>query len=171
MKNINLKNLLSVLVLFCLLATTLSSCKSSSVVPPTTTETTTTTNVTTVIRDTVFEIQKDSSYYKAYVECINGKPVINQKEKVESKKGAYLQPPKVNLKDNILTVDCTAEAQKLFAQWKDVYIKENKSTIEKVPYPVPAEFSWWEKTQIILGRIFIGIAVLLGLGFAFKNRN
>lgn len=170
MKNINLKNLLSVLFLFCLLVTTLSSCKSSSVVPPTTKETTTTTDVTTVVRDTAFEVPKDSSFYRAYIECVNGKPVISQKTKVESKKGAYLQPPKVNLKDNILTVDCTAEAQKLFAQWKDVYTKENKSTVEKVPYPVPANLSWWQNTQIILGRILIGLALLVGLGFAFKNR-
>jgi hypothetical protein len=168
MKNINLKNLLSVLFLFCLLVTTLSSCKSSSVVPPTTKETTTTTNVTTVVRDTVFEVQKDSSFYRAYIECVNGKPVISKKPTI--KKGNYLQPPKVNLKDNILSIDCTAEAQKLFAQWKDVYTKENKSTIERVPYPVPADLSGWQKTQIILGRIFLFILALLGLGFAFKNR-
>lgn len=168
MKNINLKNLLSVLFLFCLLVTTLSSCKSSSVVPPTTKETTTTTNVTTVVRDTVFEVQKDSSFYRAYIECVNGKPVISKKPTI--KKGKYVQPPKVNLKDNILSIDCTAEAQKLFAQWKDVYTKENKSTIERVPYPVPANLSFWQSTQIILGRIFLFILAIIGLGFAFKNR-
>lgn len=168
MKNINLKNLLSVLFLFCLLVTTLSSCKSTSVVPPTTKETTTVTNVTTVVRDTVFEVQKDSSFYRAYIECVNGKPVISKKP--TATKGKYLQPPKVNLKDNILSIDCTAKAQKLFAQWKDVYIKENKSTVEKVPYPVPADLSWWQNTQIILGRIFLFVLALLGLGFAFKNR-
>lgn len=170
MKNLKLKNLLS-LFLFCLLVTTLVSCKSSSVVPPTTTtDSTRTTTKTVIIRDTVFEIQKDSSYYRAYLECVNGKIVLKEKTVPLTTKGDYLKSPKVNLKDNILTVDCEAEAQKLFVQWKDVYIKEHQQLIKKIPYAVPANLSWWQQTQIILGRIFIGIAVLLGLGFAFKNR-
>lgn len=170
MKNLKLKNLLSFLFLFCLLVTTLVSCKSTGVVPPTTTETTNTTTKTEVVRDTTFEIPKDSSYYRAYLECVNGKIALKEKTLPLSIKGNYLKPPKVNIKDNILTVDCEAEAQKLFAQWKDVYIKEHQQIIQKIPYPVPAQFSWWEQTQIILGRIFIALVILLGLGFAFKNR-
>lgn len=169
MKNFKLKNL-SILLFFCLLATTLVACKSAGVVPPTTIETTNTVTKTEVVRDTVFKIQKDSSYYKAYLECVNGKVVINPQAKPESKKGKHLKPPKVNIKDNIITVDCDAEAQELFAQWKDIYIKEHQLKIEKIPYPVPAQLSYWQKTQIILGRLLILIAVLIGLGFALKNR-
>lgn len=169
MKNLKLKNLLS-LFLFCLLVTTLVSCKSSSVVPPTTTETIKTITKTEVIRDTVFEIQKDSSYYRAYLECVNGKVVLKEKTVPLATKGNYLKPPKVNIKDNILIVDCEAEAQKKFARWKEVYTDAVIKTITEHPYTVEKPLSWWQITQIILGRIFIGIAVLLGLGFAFKNR-
>lgn len=169
MKNFKLKNL-SILLFFCLLATTLVACKSAGVVPPTTIETTNTVTKTEVVRDTVFKIQKDSSYYKAYLECVNGKVVFNPQAKPESKKGKHLKPPKVNIKDNIITVDCEAEAQELFAQWKDIYIKELKHQIEKIPYPVPDQLSYWQKTQIALGRLLILIAVLIGLAFAFKNR-
>lgn len=168
MKNLKFKQIMFVLF-FVVLATTLVACKSASVVPPTTTETITTKTVKEIIRDTIFLTKKDSSYYKAYIECVNGKPVIS-KPKMETRKGNHLQPPKVDLKDNVLTINCFAEAQKLFYQWKDIYIKEHQQIIQKVPYPVPADLSWWQQIQIVLGRIFLFLAVLLGIGIAVKNR-
>ncbi|PXY44521.1 hypothetical protein [Flavobacterium hydrophilum] len=160
MKNLKLKFCLSIFC-FVVLATTLVACKSSSVVPPTTTETTTTTTTKEVVRDTVFEVLQDSSYYKAYLECINGKVAIKQDVKPILTPGKNLEPPKVNLKDNVLTVDCKAEAIKLFAQWKDVYTKEHKQITQKIPYPVEKELTWWQKTQMILGDIFLVIIGLL----------
>jgi len=160
MKQFKITHFLSFLFLFVLLATTLSSCKSTSVVPPATTETIKTVTIKEVIRDTVFEIKPDSSYYKAYLECVNGKVVVKQDAKPIIKSGKFLQPPKVSLKDNILTIDCEAEAQKLFYQWKDVYRENMKSVIQKIPYPVEKPLSWWQKTEIVLGRIFLGLIVI-----------
>lgn len=167
MKNFKITHLLSSLFLLFLLATTLSSCKSASVVPPATIETTKTITIKEVVRDTIFETKKDSSYYKAYLECVNGKVVLKKDTKPIVKSGNFLQPPKVSLQDNILTIDCKAEAQKLFAQWKDVYTNAVLQTITEHPYMVEKQLSWWQKTEIILGRIFLGIltlfAILVGL--------
>lgn len=163
MKQFKIPHFLSLLFLFVLLATTLSSCKSASVVPPATTETTNTITIKEVIRDTVFQTEKDSSYYKAYLECVNGKVVLKSDTQPIVKPGKFLQPPKVSLKDNILTIDCKAEAQKLFAQWKDTYTKEHQSTIKQIPYAVEKPLSWWQKTEIILGRIFLGILALFAI--------
>lgn len=160
MKNFKITNFLSFLFLFVLLATTLSSCKSASVVPPATTETTKTITIKEVVRDTVFKTEKDSSDYKAYLECVNGKVAVKQNTQPIIKSGKFLQPPKVSLKDNILIIDCKAEAQKLFAQWKDIYIKENAQIIKKIPYPVETPLSWWQNTEIILGRIFLGLILI-----------
>lgn len=160
MKKFKIPHLLSFLLFFVLLATTLSSCKSASVVPPATTETTNTITTKEVIRDTIFQTQKDSSYYKAYLDCVDGKVVVKQDTKPIIKSGKFLHPPKVNLKDNILTIDCKAEAQKLFAQWKDVYRENMKSVLQKIPYPVEKPLTWWQKTQIILGRIFLALIIV-----------
>jgi hypothetical protein len=157
------KNLFSVLLLFVLLATTLCACKSTSVVPPATTDTTTAVTIKEVIHDTIFQTEADSSYYKAYLECVNGKVVLKQATEPIVKPGKYLEPPKVNLKDNILTVNCKAEAQRLFAQWKDIYTREHQQIIKKIPYPVEKPPSWWQKTQIILGRIFLSILILIAI--------
>lgn len=164
-----LKQIMSVLFFVCLV-TTLVACKSTSVVPPTTIDNSIIKTVKEVIHDTVFTTQKDSSYYRAYLNCVNGKVVLKEKTVPLSTKGNHLQPPNVNIKDNILTVDCKAEAQKLFAQWKDTYTTELQKLIKKVPYPVPAQISWWQKTQMILGDLFLVLLALLGLGLAFKNR-
>lgn len=168
MKQFKITHFLSFLFLFVLLATTLSSCKSTSVVPPATTETINTVTIKEVIHDTVFEIKPDSSYYKAYLDCVDGKVVVKKNTKPLIKSGKFLQPPKVNLKDNILTIDCKAEAQKLFAQWKDTYTKDHKSVIQKIPYAVEKPLSWWQKTEIILGRIFLGLLALLAIVVALR---
>lgn len=172
MKNLKFKNSLFCFLLVCLLVTTLSACKSSSVVLPTaTTENTTNKIITIVKRDTVFETKQDSSYYKAYLSCVNGKVVFDQNTKAETKAGNHVQPPKVIIKDNILTIDCHVEAQKLLAQWKETYIKEHASTIKKIPYPVPIALTYWQQTQIVLGRLLLALVALLGVGLLYRNRN
>lgn len=158
----NIKHLLTV---FCLvmLAATLVCCKSTSVVPPATTETNTTIVETVTVHDTILKTETDYSYYKAYLECIDNKVVFNSNKNTETQKGNYLLPPKVNIKDNVLEVDCIAEAQNLFFQWKEKYIAENKATVQKIPYPVPAELSWWQTTQIWAGRVLFSLLLLIAI--------
>lgn len=177
MKQFKITHFLSFLFLFVLLATTLSSCKSASVVPPATIETINTVTVKEVIRDTIFETQKDSSYYKAWLQCKDGKVILTpnpfpKESRAAAKAGKYLKIPKVIVQDNILTVDCEAEAQKLFYEWKDVYRENMKSVLQKIPYPVEKPLSWWQKTEIILGRLFLALIVIcaaLGVLRYFKR--
>jgi hypothetical protein len=164
----NIKHFLSVFCFVCL-ATMLVACKSTSVVPPTAIETIITKTVKEVIRDTVFETKKDSSYYKAYLKCLNGKVILSPKSKVQSQKGKYLQPPSVNIKDNILQVDCRAEAQKLFAQWKDIYRENMKSVLTTKYVPVEKQLSWWQTTQIWCGRLFLLVLFAFALGTAYRT--
>jgi len=168
-----MKKLFSLLFLFAVLVGTLVGCKTANVLPPTIIEKTNTIIKKEVVHDTIFEIQKDSSYYKAWLDCQDGKVVFktnidSQKPKIETKKGNYLQPPKVNLKDNILTVDCEAEAQKMYAKWKDTYILENKQSNTAKPVLVERQLTWWQKFLMWCGRIFL-IVVLISVGkFFFK---
>lgn len=160
MKNFKIKHSFLSVVCLVVLVTMLVSCK-SSIVPPTTTDTSTTIEKKVIIHDTILTTVKDSSYYKAYLECVNGKVIISsQKPFIQTNKGSYLKPPKVNLKDNILQVDCQAEAQKIFAKWKEEYITKHKATIERIPYPVEQELTWWQKTRLVLGDIFLVLLLL-----------
>jgi hypothetical protein len=159
MKNRKIKSLLSLLFLFVVLVGTLVGCRTANVLPPTIIEKTNTITKNEVIHDTVFETKKDSSYYKAWLECQDGKVVIKGTPK--RKKGNHLEPPKVIIKDNYIKVDCYSESQKLFAQWKDTYIKEQNQTTNTNPVLVEKKLSWWQKLQIWAGRIFLTILLLI----------
>ncbi|WP_143394578.1 hypothetical protein [Flavobacterium branchiophilum] len=156
------KRIFSLLFLFVVLVGTLVGCKTANVLPPTIIEKTNTITKKEVVHDTIFETKKDSSYYKAWLDCQDGKVVISPlTPKWGTKKGIYLKPPKVNLKDNILTVDCEAEAQKMYAKWKDTYILENRQSNTSKPVLVERQLTWWQKFQIWCGRLFLVLLMLL----------
>ncbi|EKT3967130.1 hypothetical protein NTJ12_002211 [Flavobacterium psychrophilum] len=168
MKNIKIKSLFT-LFLFVVLVTTLVSCKSSSVALPSKTETTNNAITKEVMHDTIFKTEKDSSYYRAWLECKEGKVVI--KSNPITTKGNYLQPPKVIIKDNYITVDCEAEAQKLFAQWKDVYTTENHQTTITNTVEVERQLTFWQKVQICGGRIFLLLLLIIVVTSFLRWRN
>lgn len=167
MKNYIVK-MLSVLFLFVLVGT-LVGCKTANVFPPTKTETLKTVTVKEVIRDTIFKIEKDSSYFKAWLECKEGKVVI--KNQTVKTKGKFLQPPKVIIKNNELTVDCEAEAHELFAKWKDVYKTENELTKTTIPILVDKQLTGWQTVQIWLGRIFLLLILVIIITVILKHKN
>ncbi|KGO89740.1 hypothetical protein [Flavobacterium suncheonense] len=123
------------------------------------TKTEVTKTVTETVHDTVFQIEKDSSSYKALIECVNGKPKI--KEVIQSYAGKNLKPPKVNLKGNYIEIDCETRAQKLFAQWKSKYIKELHTTQTPV---VIYKLTNCQQLQIYCFRFMI-LALLVYLGY------
>jgi hypothetical protein len=136
---------------------TLVSCKSNSVPLSTKTEVNTITTKE-VIKDTLFEIPKDSSYYKAWLDCYNGKVIIKGTPQVKA--GKFLNIPKVSIQNNQLNIDCQTEAQRLFAEWKETYISEHKQEKITIPVPYKVPLTYWQQTEIWCGRIFIGLVIL-----------
>jgi len=170
-----LKHLLT-LVLFVLLSTAFTACKSTSAVLPTpTTETNTDREEKTIIHKGELEVPADSTYKKLYLECVNGKVVIKKpslkdtiktpsgekKQSALPKKKKGLQEPKATINDNVLEIDCYQDAQKLFYDWKETWIKEHKTTTIKIPYAVVTPLTWWQKTRLIAGSIFLGLIALV----------
>lgn len=122
------------------------------------------------VRDTVYKIDADSSYYYAYVDCKNGKPIIRENANngtpyPQSKPGKGLNIPKVTLDGNKLNVECYKKAEELFKTWRDTYIKDHEQTPIYIDKPVPVDkpISWFVKAQIWLGRFFLGIIALFSL--------
>lgn len=145
------------------LAITLAGCKSSAgAIPPPTTDIKNEHSEKEIVHDTFKVVEKDSSFYRAYLECVNGKVVIRPPKETPpgakpptSKKGKNLNAPKVNINDNMLEVDCVAEAQKIFYQWKEKWISDHKTTVTKIPYPVKVPLTGWQIFQLWCGRIFL----------------
>lgn len=132
----------------------LTSCKTKERII--TNDVVTTIEKTVTIRDTIIEIAKDSSYYSAYIDCINNKPVLKPKD---SKLGKSLQKPTVKLTDGLLEVECETRAQQLFFQWKEQYIKENKSQHTNTPVYIETPFRWYEKVLLVIGAITLTILI------------
>ena len=131
------------------------------------------------VKDTVFLVEKDSSMYQAYIDCVNGKPVLrqsfedyqNQHPKTATvpiqKEGKYLKIPKVKLSNNgLLSVNCEKEAQRLFATWKEKYTSEITET--QKPIYIDKELTTWQNIQLYTGKITLGLLGLTILAFLIR---
>ncbi|SHL94409.1 hypothetical protein [Flavobacterium chilense] len=147
------RNLNSIIFLF-FSALVLVSCRSPK--PVLSEEKAKTITIKETVHDTVFKIQKDSSSYRAFLECQNGKIVV--KNVTQAEPGRTLKSPKVRLENNKLNVDCELKEQELYARWKSQQVKEIEvktiNTTKFVNY-----LTFWQKVQIWLGRIFLLVLV------------
>jgi hypothetical protein len=143
-------------------------CKSSAGVPPKTTERVREVITKEIVKDTFFVVQADSSFYKAYIECVNGKPVLKNPQ---TKKGRALKAPKVSLKNGQLDVDCEAEAQRLFHEWKEAHTTDREVVTVAIPYAVEKPLSQWQVVQIWCGRLFLFflLAFIIAVGLRLKK--
>ncbi|WP_286415326.1 hypothetical protein [Myroides odoratimimus] len=154
-----------------LLALLLMSCgsrKTAINMQPTTTEQVTQT-VEEVKRDTVLVIPADKSQYIAEL-AVQGNKIVVKDANIKRSKNKVLQPPKVQLQNNKLIVDCESEAQRLFFEWRDKFIKEQKVVETRIPVAVPLSLSWWQQTQIWLGRGFMLLVFFGMIGLALRVR-
>ena len=156
-------------LLLCFSLALMVSCKSMKPAEPVVVETLKT--ITETVRDTVFRTKADSSYYFAYVECVNGKPVLRVPEPMidptapKSKPGKTLETPKVKLTGNQLEVNCEQKAQDLFFQWKEKFTSEQKPVIVKVPEYIEKKLNWYQKALMWIGGIFL---ILTAIGISLK---
>ncbi|WP_281237848.1 hypothetical protein [Flavobacterium praedii] len=157
MKNIELGCLFFVLIM-------LVSCTSNKPVVMKS-ETLTTKTVTETVHDTVFKIEKDSSFYQALLECQDGK--VRIKHVVLSEPGRTLKSPRVRVDHNTLQVNCETEAQRLFAQWKSKHIQENTQQVKEVPV-ITNTLTWWQETQIMGFWLLLSPALLIAIYTVIK---
>jgi Fe2+ transport system protein B len=117
------------------------------------------------VHDTVFKIQKDSSSFKALLECQNGKVVF--KNVTQAEPGRTLKSPKVRLDNNKLAIDCELKEQELYARWKSQQIKETEvQTIRTTKFV--NHLTSWQKLQIWLGRLLFIVVLFLVIRFVYK---
>ena len=146
-----MKNIINKGCLFFVLIMLLVSCVSKKPVVVKN-ETTTKDTITETVHDTIFKIEKDSSYYQALLDCQDGKVVV--KNVSQSEPGRTLKSPKVRVENNILRVDCEAKAQELFAKWKSTHETEKITITKQVTTNI---LTWWQQTKIKLFWFFGGV--------------
>lgn len=128
-------------------------------------EKTKTITITETVHDTVFKIEKDSSSFRALLECQNGKVIL--KNVTQAEPGRTLKSPKVRLENNKLTVDCELKKQELYAYWKSKQVKEQDvKTIRTTKFV--NHLTFWQKIQIWLGRLLLLVFLFLIARFLYK---
>lgn len=148
----------------------LVGCKTKQIVQPTQTITNTIEKVVTKTeRDTTFIVESDSSFYHAWIECVNNKPVLRNPT-VQSGKN-NLQAPKVSLDDRgQLDVECATENLELKARISELVTELNNTTsvTDYIPVEVEKKLTFFQNLFIKLGKVF-GIILLGFVGYgAFK---
>lgn len=130
-------------------------------------DTTTTKTITETVHDTIFKIEKDSSYYQALLDCQDGKVVV--KNVTQSEPGRNLKSPKVRIENNKLEVDCEARAQELFAQWKSTHETDAIIITKEVPVETN-HLTWWQQTKIKLFWLFLIILSIMTAWQIIKSK-
>jgi hypothetical protein len=134
---------------------------------------------TETVKDTILVVEKDSSYYEAYIDCVNGKPVLitdenngryqtqsKQEKHPKSQPGKYLDVPKVNLQNGLLTVNCEKRAQDLFFTWKETFVREWQ--INHKPIYKDKELATFQKVKLFIGNVVFWALCLAIILFSIR---
>ena len=152
------------IISICLALVFAVSCGSRKPAEPLIIENTKTLEKEVVVRDTIVLTPKDSVRTIVKIDCTEGgKPKIQTL--VQGKKGKVLQPPKLTLQGNQLTIDCKAEAEKLALKLYDKFIKEHetKTNIQYIERP----FKWYHSALMYFGGLCLLLFIIIGIAPLF----
>ena len=111
------------------------------------------------IRDTVVAIPADRSSFRAALGVDqNGNTTI--KEVLNTHVGKRAKAPQVQIKDQVLKVDCLCDSMSIYLKLKDTHITDMLK--ETVFVPTEKPLSAWQQVQLWLGRVLL-IAITGGL--------
>ena len=166
-----MKQILIIFSFFLLGCLLLNSCKSKPI-PGETKEKYVKQEVT--VRDTVLIIEKDSSFYSAYIECVNGFPVLKEQGAITEKgnvlprikAGRSLNIPNVKLENGVLSVNCEKEAEKKFFVWKEKFIQEWNQ--HNIPVEIPTPLTTFQKVKLVIGNVVIWLFGIIVLTFGIR---
>lgn len=121
-------------------------------------------NADSIVVEKLVEVQlpPDSATIRALLECDeNGKVVLSWLD-IANSKNAQAQ----------LTIDSLGNLlAKMKTQPDTIYLPTKEVVVskkEKVPYPVEKEFTKWQTLYIVMGKLFVGIIIVLILIIACR---
>ena len=139
-----------------------TGCKCAKPVVVSETETVT---ITETLRDTTIIIERDASMMQALLECDENNNVI-VRELFEWQSGKHIAPPRLIIRDNIVTVTAEVDSFAVYIAWKQrekvtantntIVIKEN-------------ELTGWQWFQVWAGRIATCILAVILAIIIIKN--
>ncbi len=104
------------------------------------------------LRDTVVHVAAEQSSLQAVLGCDSvGAIYIKEVLSVDAKKRA--KAPKVQIKDQVLKVDCLCDSMGIYLKLKNTHITDMLQ--ETVYVPTEKPLSAWQQVQLWLGRVLL----------------
>lgn len=125
--------------------------------------------VTETIRDTVIQVQPDSSIIQALIKCDStGRARF---EEIRTLKESSRVQQTLALNDNKLTAKVSVDSMKIFLIYKERYREEQKAkVVETVIEKEVNVLKWWQKALMWVGVVAVMTVFLLFLPFRFFFR-
>ena len=111
------------------------------------------------IRDTVVAIPADGSSFRAAL-GVDEQGNTTIKEVLNAHVGKRAKAPQVQIKDQVLKVDCLCDSMSIYLKLKDTHITDMLK--ETVFVPTEKALTAWQQVQLWLGRVLL-IAITGGL--------
>lgn len=117
------------------------------------------------LRDTVITVEADSALIRAYLEC-DSLGRVRVRQLAEFRAGRRLQPPAINIQDNVLTATATTDSLNLYLQLRERYESHHNTRDTAITVVQTVNrLTWWQTLWVWAGR---GFAALLGAAIIYK---
>ena len=114
------------------------------------------------------KIEADSAMLRALIECDSlGQAHI--RELLRYRSGQRVEPPQVEIRDNVLTATARIDSQAIYLALKDRYVeKDTRTSHTEVRTVEVNRLTWWQKLWCRLGQI-LAVTVLAIGGYKFYS--
>lgn len=107
-----------------------------------------------ILRDTVVQVQPDSSLVRALVEC-DSVGQARLKELIDIESGRNVKPPSLHLEDNILTAKAEVDSMAIYMTYKERYKEAQR--VETITNTIEVNrLTRWQRWMTTLGTITLG---------------
>lgn len=140
------------------------SCRSSQ--PLTTTQTSDSVRIIEKWRDTTIYEEPDIAWLKGWLECDSVGQVLLRELEIE--RGRNITPH-IKIVNDTIYVECKTDSLERLLKIRDLEIKMLKEMQTEVVVEVEKELSWWETTQMKMGRLFLMVIAVLVIITVIKS--
>ena len=117
-----------------------------------------------IVNDTVVEVQADSALIKALLECDSAGNVL-LKRIAEYEAGRHVNPPQVDIRDNVLTAKVKVDSFGIFMTFRERYAERTDfmESQEKETVTVYVNrLTGWQKFRVRLGDfVLVGVPIYI----------
>lgn len=125
--------------------------------------------VSETIRDTIIQVQSDSSIVQALIRCDStGRARL---EEIRTLKESARVQQTLALKDNKLTAKTVVDSMGIFLTYKERYREEQKAqVVETVTEKEVNVLKWWQKALMWTGAVAVSVFLLFLIARIFKRQ-